>query len=145
MKLSILSIFTCLAIFILACSTEEKKQIGNFSNPNGDSELALLMREMCDDAMLAKQKIERGETTKLAAAAEKMFTVRPTEPEKQASPEFKVFADSYLSAVKILENSAPAESPEHFKNVVTACINCHESLCPGPVKRIKKLYPENGN
>ena len=43
-----------IAIFVLGCSAQ-KPAVNSTINPNGDSELALLMRAMNEDALRMKQ------------------------------------------------------------------------------------------
>lgn len=136
-KLKLVSLAVAFAIGTLACTGD--KQL----NPNGDSELALLMRKMYDDALAAKQRVQNGSTASVSVEAEKILTAKATEPEKVALPAFGQFAQAYLASVKSLENVSPAESPAHFTGMVNACMNCHEALCPGPMRRIKNLYLPN--
>ena len=129
-------------IIVLSCSTEKQTPpaAGNFINPNGSSELAVLMNELFMEAETAKQKIALGEKPNWKVDAKKILSAVATEPEKVASPEYKAFAASYIESVKMLKKCSPAEAPERFKMMATACMNCHNALCPGPRKRIKKLF-----
>lgn len=137
MHLKLTSFAFLAAILALACTGD--KQL----NPNGDSELALLMRKMYDDALATKQRVQNGGSASVAADVEKILTAKATEPEKVASPEYAQFAQAYLASVKSLEGVSAAESPAHFTGMVNACMNCHEALCPGPTRRIKNLYLPN--
>lgn len=144
MKLPISATTIAATMLILACSTEQKPPPeGNFTNPNGASELAILMNEMFADALAAKQNIEQGKPALIEVMPEKILTAAATEPEKVASPEYKAFAESYIQAVHLMREGAPDEAAERFQVVATACMNCHESLCPGPTKRIRKLFLPN--
>lgn len=109
-------------------------------NPNGDSELALLMRDMYDEGMVVKTKIQNGEMPELLLDFEKIHTAQATEPEKAASPAYKVHALSYLQAVDALKNADAGQLEKSYNKMVDACMNCHKALCPGPVVRIKKMY-----
>ena len=140
MHVKIAALATFAILFILSCSTvPENADAGNYVNPNGSSELAVLMNDLYKEAELAKQKIALGEKPKLKADAKKILTAAATEPEKVASPEYKAFAGSYIESVKLLKKSSSAE---HFKLMATACMNCHKALCPGPTKRIRKLLAD---
>ena len=49
---------------MLACTdynSPEKREVPAVINPNGDSELALLMRDMFEDGMRLKEQIAKGE------------------------------------------------------------------------------------
>lgn len=143
MHVKIATFATLAVIFILSCSTApEIADAGNYVNPNGSSELAVLMNDLYKEAELAKQKIALGEKPKLKADAKKILTAAATEPEKVASPEYKAFAGSYIESVKMLKKASSAEAAGHFKLMATACMNCHKALCPGPAKRIRKLLAD---
>lgn len=141
MKLKI-AVTVATTILILSCSTEKQTPpaAGNYLNPNGSSELAVLMNELFTEAEMARQKIALGEKPKWKVDAKKILTAAATEPEKVASPAYKAFAASYLESLKMLRKCSPAEAPERFKMMATACMNCHNALCPGPRKRIQKLF-----
>ena len=46
-------------------------------NPNGDSELALLMRAMHEEGMVTKQQLLKGEQPQLKVDYHKLFTANP--------------------------------------------------------------------
>lgn len=118
-------------------SCDEKPQI---INPNGDSELALLMREMHTDGMKTKQQLLDGKTPEIEVKYEKLFTAKATEPKKVASPEYAAYATIYETAVKnFLERSGNAQI-DSYKTMVDACMNCHQQICPGPMVKIKRMY-----
>ncbi len=129
----------------LSCTTEvnnaEKndKQIRKSLNPNGDSELALLMRDMYDEAENIKKAIKNGDPVEISLDHEMILTAHATEPEKANSAEFKAFAKSYLQAIENIKLSASEEQLNYYNSMVTNCIACHQTLCPGPLVRIKKL------
>ncbi len=109
-------------------------------NPNGDSELALLMRAMYEEAERMKAAIERGEQPEITLDYEAILTAEATEPEKAASATYKVHAQSYLQTLKALKNADVAQAQQLFGDMVDSCMGCHSALCPGPKARIKKLY-----
>jgi hypothetical protein len=145
--------FAAIAIltYLAAACSEEKPEQPSFDasnvqivkapiNPNGDSELALLMRAMYEEADRMKKAIERGEQPKITLDYDKILTAEATEPEKAASPTYKVHAQSYLQTLKALETAELAEAKVLFDKMVDSCMGCHTALCPGPKTRIKKLY-----
>ena len=109
-------------------------------NPNGDTELALLMREMFEDGMRIKQEIEKGKMPEILKKFEAIHTAEATEPEKANSETYKNFADAYLTTLKNLEAVNSDELYNAYQGMVQSCMNCHQVLCPGPMVRIKKLY-----
>lgn len=143
MHIKIAAFATLAAIFVLSCSTVQETAVtGNYINPNGSSELAVLMNQLYQEAELAKQTIALGKKPRLKANAKKILTAAATEPEKVASAAYQAFAGSYIESVKMLKKASPSEAAGHFKIMATACMDCHKALCPGPTKRIRKLLAE---
>jgi len=133
-----------LALYALSCSANAANDEAHAAkaslNPNGDSELALLMRAMFDDAEQMKAAIARGEQPKPSIDHAKLLTASATEPEKAASQEYHSWAQAYLQMVEALQNGETALAPQLYQNMVDNCMGCHTALCPGPKVRIKKLY-----
>ncbi|MDZ4747026.1 MAG: hypothetical protein SH808_00950 [Saprospiraceae bacterium] len=132
----LLSAVILLQLGCISCSNSGAKPL----NPNGDSELALLMREMHDDGMRTKKQLLEGKTPTINVKYEKLTTAAATEPEKAASPEYAAYATIYETAVKnFLERSGNTQV-ESYTSMVNACMNCHQQICPGPMVKIKKMY-----
>ncbi len=112
-------------------------------NPNGDSELALLMREMYDESERIKQEIAAGRKPTVNFDYKKVLTAEGTEPEKVASDTYHAFAQAYVGLMNALEEATADQAPAIFLNMVDNCMDCHTALCPGPRVRIKKLYSMN--
>ena len=136
------AIFLALLIggYLLSCNANAAQNGPPPLNPNGDSELALLMRAMFDDALLMKQQVEQGEQPRPSLDYQKILTAEATEPEKAASDTYKVHALSYLQTIKALQDADAPQAASLYKNMVNSCMGCHQALCPGPTVRIKKLY-----
>ena len=107
-------------------------------NPNGDTELAILMRDMYDEAEKIKNDIAAGKEVKFNLKHHEILTAESTMPEKAASPEYKSYAEIYLNAIEQMKNK-PEDPEAAFQNMVASCTACHQSLCPGPLVKIKKL------
>lgn len=108
-------------------------------NPNGDSELALLMRDMYEEALRVKYELAAGRPATLNIDHEAILTAHATEPEKAASAEYKAFARGYLATIDNLRKANAGEIAPLYDQLVGSCMGCHEALCPGPIARIKKL------
>lgn len=110
-------------------------------NPNGDSELALLMRALFEDADSFRVLIAKGEgniNEEFVEKIKKSHEAIPTKPEMKPA-EFDAFNQLLLNeAIALLESDTA--SAEKFNAMVDRCMDCHRSVCPGPTKRIKKLY-----
>ena len=145
---NIFKIISCLILFFAlaeSCSVENKDcsdtdiQTQKIINPNGDSELALLMRAMFDELQQIKQQIANNEPITINLDHEKILTAHATEPEKAASAKYKAFANSYLQTIEKLKTAKPAELVNVYDNLISNCMTCHKALCPGPIVKIKKL------
>ena len=143
MKIYLTSFVLLLMLLIFACSDVDQSNSDLppiQPNPNGDSELALLMREMFDDGMRMKEQIENGDKLEVLAKFEKIHTAQATEPDKAASKKYKLYADAYLNMLEQLKASSKEDTEILFQGLVESCMNCHRAMCPGPMVRIKKLY-----
>lgn len=110
------------------------------TNPNGQSELANLMRSMQEHMKSVRVAIEAG--TALPAFPKehaKMRCAWPTTPSDRDAA-FESFSLNYLAQLDALHDSGSAVPLEdRFNHVVTACRSCHENSCPGPIVAIDKL------
>ncbi len=145
-KLKTLShLFLIAVVFLSSCNTETKMAISAENktqpslNPNGDSELALLMRDMYDEAERIKTQIKNEEEVTIDLDHESILTAHATEPEKAASPEYKAFAKAYLQSLESLQAANQLQLESQFNHLIANCMACHQSLCPGPMVKIKKL------
>jgi hypothetical protein len=136
--------FTTLLLFtfiLLACSKEKPQSVkGNFTNPNGESELAVFMRTMHDETALAKTATLAGEKYDFTFDTTLLFTPNASEPEKVASAAYQAFGTAYLNALQAYQKAGTGELADHYEQLVGACETCHQALCPGPLVRVKKLY-----
>ena len=137
-------------LFFVQCSSKEKQSSDKAAeesascttkplNPNGDSELSVLMRDMKSSSESLRQKIIQGVLPEnFPEEFLKIHTAKPTDSEtKKAS--FEGFANNYIYNLQILYHSPKEELTKNYNAVVTACANCHSEHCPGPLKAINKL------
>lgn len=118
---------------LAACKT-------NSLNPNGDSELALLMRQMAAFTDSAKQDLMNGR--ELDPRPDNLHTIisaKKTDPNIDVAI-FNPLAQNYIARVEDFYGAKPEQKTEMFNNMVNACISCHENFCGGPIKRIQKLF-----
>jgi hypothetical protein len=126
-----------------SCATTAEQEAPSVStNPNGDSELALLMRDMFKDSWKARQAVLKGNNPGLdIETLERIHSAQATEPDKVASPLFAAMSDSYLAAVKALNSAADSAAlSKSYSLMVKQCEVCHQQFCPGPLVKIKKLH-----
>lgn len=139
-----------LLLFVVAVSCSETQPAGAAAedaaqkplNPNGDSELALLMRAMFEEAQQIRAQIAQGEPISLSLDHAEMLTAHATEPEKAASAEYKAYAQLYLQTMTDLQNADASQLGALYGNMVDNCMACHQAMCPGPIVKIKKLQYE---
>ncbi|MCB9884287.1 MAG: hypothetical protein H6838_02280 [Planctomycetes bacterium] len=105
-------------------------------NPNGDSELAYLMRLFVDDLRDARVKVDAGEPLpKLYDRHRRMRAAWPSKAD-QRNERFDTMAVGYLGAVRAFEADA---TPANYNNIITACIACHSGACGGPIEFIDSM------
>lgn len=152
-KISIFS-FAFVATLLVNCSQkQEEKAVADKTdstacktaapvNPNGDSELSVLMRKMLHTSESLKDMIKKGNVPdKFPEEFMKIHTAKPTDSEtKKAS--FNGFADNYLDNLNALYHSPKEELTTKYNAVINSCVSCHTEHCPGPLRAIRKLKLE---
>jgi hypothetical protein len=120
-------------------STDASCSQETIMDPNNAKPMALMMRQMAANADSMKAAIVRNEqldSTKYPFI--RFYLVEPTDP-SVLEPTFyenaRLFQEAYQALFK-----HPKEQAKHFNLVIQKCVNCHESYCSGPLKRIRKLY-----
>ena len=111
-------------------------------NPNGSSELSLLMRDMQKYTNQAKADLKAGKTpASFPADFNKLFTAIISENNSK-SEFYNQFGELYISSVKNYASSSTENRVETYNNMVNACLACHSQHCPGPGPVIKKMKVE---
>lgn len=133
-----------LLLFLNRCTTqsaEEKAEClkPDSINPNGSSELSVLMRMMHDKAAEMKLLIEQKKTFgNFPEEFDRLNLATPTDSATK-KPSFEAFSASYLHSLKTLYQANEATVTLRYNEMVNACLACHSDHCPGPVPKIKKL------
>jgi len=146
MKKNLIRIFTISAMFLAACNTaaDRKESCSNDGdlNPNGSSELSLIMRKMAAHLAENRDALKAGKGI-VAAPKEidNLLTAKKTDEEID-----KTIYDGYakLYQQRIIELNESADAPDSLKikahnNLVSTCRDCHSTFCPGPMVVINKL------
>lgn len=137
-------LFAIAAVLLIICCFVACSEINTSSqdqmsiNPNGDSELALLMRQMAVESDSIRAAVLRGETHPVWTRLQDLHSATPTDSTVKG-PVFEGFANAFINSVKTFESSDSLRL-KHFNAVVDGCMQCHQEFCPGPMKRIAKLY-----
>jgi len=148
-KIIVFTIIAALVVLLENCSNNTATVEGNSSdkkencakplNPNGDSELALLMRSMMSSSKNLKQLIEQGNIPKeFPEEFKKIHTAQPTDSDTKKES-FDGFANNYIANLQNLYNSPKEDLKKNYNAVVAACVSCHSEHCPGPLKAINQL------
>lgn len=114
-------------------------------NPNGQSELAALMRTMEAALKDARPLVAQGQ--KVGPFAPRFRKIRCSWPTNlgDRDAQFDAFAVAYLSAVAKLDQSSGADSAAAFDGVLSACRSCHERACSGAIVAINALRLSGGD
>lgn len=108
-------------------------------NPNGDSELAVLMRKMLSDLQnLRVDVLAKRPPSSFPDNHHRMACVWPSE-EAIRSPLFAGLAKNYLGPLNHLKKQE-IPSSDSFNSVVAGCLSCHRNFCPGPIHLIENLW-----
>lgn len=135
-------------LFVCACNNAGEKTADDSTktsckakslNPNGDSELAILMRQMATLTDSMKQALlSKRPLPPKPEQFQNMFTAQKTDSTINKSL-YESLTVAYLAHVDAFYDAAPEHRVELFNAMVGACISCHENFCQGPIKRIQKL------
>ncbi|MEC9464987.1 MAG: hypothetical protein VX834_04330 [Myxococcota bacterium] len=111
--------------------------IASPANPNGQSELAHLMRAMLHDMQDRRDALRQGKTPAPLKDFTKMKCAWPT-ADGTRSAHFDRMADVMLATVS--EFNQDTTSSVAFNQVVGSCLACHQTACPGPMAAIRPLH-----
>lgn len=109
-------------------------------NPNGQSELAALMRRMEAALKEAGPRLQKGEHVgPFLPQFRRIRCSWPTNPADRDA-EFDALAGAYLSAVSSLDTAADvASATRAYSGVLQGCRSCHERTCGGALAAIDAL------
>ncbi len=111
-------------------------------NPNGNSELANLMRSMLSDLRQIRQVVINGQSPTIPDNHKRIRCSWHTEP-KERNARYDAMAVTYLNAVDRF-NKRRGEPKALFDTVVRGgCVGCHENTCQGPLAVIEPLLIES--
>ncbi len=134
------------AILIAGCTSTNTNQESCSKdgdlNPNGSSELSLIMRKMAAHLAENRDALKAGKGI-VAAPKEidNLLTAKKTDEDID-----KTIYDGYakLYQQRIIEFNETADAPDSLKikahnNLVSTCRDCHSNFCPGPMVVINQL------
>lgn len=141
MKKIIVSVVFIALVGILSYSCgkavdEKKKSV----NPNGDSELAIVMRTMMQSGKTMKNEIENHlAISPYPVEIKTITTAKPTDGMIADRDIFNALANYHMATLDsvYIPNTDPVVQ---FNHVVKSCVDCHSNYCQGPIPAIKQLY-----
>lgn len=132
-------LFLCIIVSSLfSCNDTKKDNSTAILFPNEDSELAILMREITNETEKVKSQLLNGQQIEFFTKIKDIYTATPTDQHIRENDWFIPMTDQYIFAVQDLLNN-PVNSTDQYNTIVQSCINCHNQVCQGPIKRIRKL------
>tara|TARA_R110002050_G_scaffold204327_3_gene339792 strand:- start:35353 stop:35820 length:468 start_codon:yes stop_codon:yes gene_type:complete len=101
------------------------------------SPLAKEMRRMYANLEVAHAYLNSNETIpdSLLYGYDGILTAEATNP-AEINDTYFGFARGWLSEMEVLRKDP---NLENYNAVMSACVNCHQEFCPGPIPKIKKL------
>ncbi len=142
--IAVISVLFLAIVLIISCGrkpaqekkVDQEKQV----NPNGSSELAIVMRTMMEHGKELKKSIEENQPlVPYPVEIKTLMTAQPTEGMIEDKDVYNGFATFHLATLDsiYLKNVEPKVQ---FNHMVKSCVDCHENYCHGPIPTIKKLY-----
>lgn len=103
-----------------------------------DSEMTLLMRNLYDSVRVFRQSAKTGENRQnIAALVKQVHSANLSDPSQRG-----VIFNSFARGLEVWADSLEAQdhpTAAVYNELVASCLTCHESFCPGPMGRIRKL------
>ena len=133
---------------LFGCSNNQNECIDNQINPNGDSELAIVMRNLFDNSLEIKSHIidlDDFKSNKLPSKLIEKYSynlnllhsAKPTDKNLRDDGVYQAFANAYINTSKKFTNNL---SKKNFNAMVNNCVQCHEKFCLGTIQKINTLY-----
>ncbi len=123
------------AIFLSAC-INSKEETTTITDPNDTSEMALLMRDMFERMEVIKDKIENNEDLSKEQLSFASIHLQEATDSSFVKEGLVSMSEGYIRIINQFNNYP---SKDNYKSIVNSCINCHISMCPGPLERIDNL------
>ena len=113
-----------------------------------DSEMTLLMRELYDSLAVYRTQLITGASAETSVEEQPApnFLNRISELHSASMTDNSVRGPAFdsftLAFIAQADSLTAAGSPDQtrYNNLITSCLNCHQSFCPGPMQKIGKLY-----
>ena len=105
-------------------------------NPNGDSELAVLMRQFVDDLREVRTLVEAKQPVKKLLPVHRKLRCSWLTTPAERNEAFDTRAKVHLAAVRAFDE-APSQAT--YNGIIAGCISCHAQSCGGPLDFIGSM------
>jgi cytochrome c553 len=135
-----------LSIVIIACndtekakeSTQEECKNETIKDPNDPKPMALMMRTMANNCDSMRLEINAGKTVdSVKYPLMPFWTAEPTDSANLVELFYNNASEFEIAYRTLMSNNE--HQKENYTAVINSCVNCHNSFCSGPLRRIKKL------
>jgi hypothetical protein len=135
-----------LIIAIAACNDAEKakepaqEECKNetIKDPNNPKPMALMMRTMANNCDSMRLEINAGKTVdSIKYPLMPFWTAEPTDSANLVELFYNNASEFEIAYRTLMSNKE--HQKENYTAVINSCVNCHNSFCSGPLRRIKKL------
>ena len=126
-----------LLLTFLACGKEKERKT-TFKAPE-TSELSLLMRQLNENMLSLKESIDQDSPIDFNGDWSRIKNAQSSDPPKIASMDYQLMAESFLNSIDQYNRASIDLKHEKYTQMVNACTQCHQALCPGPLVVINKL------
>ncbi|GGG96469.1 hypothetical protein GCM10011416_12810 [Polaribacter pacificus] len=133
--------FLIAVLLLVSCAQNQEKPtvVIEKNSSRQTSEMATLMLQMFEVNMQHKELISNGEAVKgNPNQFTNIYTAKFTDPTEE-KPNFEAYADLYMDNFKKVFEAQDDLLKQQHNNVIQSCIACHQTTCPGPISKIKKL------
>ncbi len=130
-------------LLLASCwSNNEPAKIKPF-NPNGDSELAILMRKMVKTLETNKELLRNNQPPEdFSFDVAELLTAEPTKGSINDRPAYEAFTNNFIDSVAVFYTES-ANKVKNYNALINACISCHETFCMGPIPVMQRLKFSN--
>lgn len=104
-----------------------------------ESQLSKLMRFMANDFKSIRAKINTNEKLPEYQKKYKKIVSAKASADSKKGEHYSEYARLFLMQYDRFYASEKTFQKKEFNNLVSTCIRCHETYCPGPLTMIKKL------
>lgn len=139
MRYLLILLFLCSALWFSSCEQQtpsEQPVVKAQSKVEAAKPMALMMRAIYDQSKSMRTELETGKA--LDSSFYRFLEFHQLEP-TDSTVLVEVFYEHNEKFKAAYEELLRASDKPAYNAMLTACVNCHEDFCPGPIKRINKL------